>query len=69
MLFATGLYAIYQQRGDAFVKEYMELLASTGEAPAADVAARFGIDIRKKAFWEGSLKIIEKRVERYCEIA
>ena len=69
LLFATGLYAIYQQRGDAFVKEYMELLASTGEAPAADVAARFGIDIRKKAFWEGSLKIIEKRVERYCEIA
>lgn len=69
LLFATGLYAIYQQRGASFVKDYMDLLASTGEAPAAEIAARFGIDIRKKAFWEGSLKIIEKRVERYCEIA
>jgi oligoendopeptidase F len=68
LLFGTGLYAIYQKRGSAFVKDYMSLLASTGEASAADLAARFGIDIRKKAFWQGSLKVIEARVERYCEI-
>lgn len=68
LLFGTGLYAIYQKRGSAFVKDYMNLLASTGEAKAADLAARFGIDIRKKAFWEDSLKIIEARVNRYCKI-
>jgi pepF/M3 family oligoendopeptidase len=68
LLFGTGLYAIYQKRGHAFVKDYMSLLASTGEANAADLAARFGIDIRKKAFWQDSLKIIEARVERYCKI-
>ena len=32
LLFGTGLYAIYQQRGAAFVPDYMNLLASTGEA-------------------------------------
>lgn len=69
LLFATGLYAIYQQRGPEFVKDYMDLLASTGEAPAADLAARFGIDIRTRKFWEDSLKIAEKRVDRYCELA
>lgn len=68
LLFGTGLYAIYQKRGSAFVKDYMNLLASTGEANAADLAARFGIDIRKKAFWQDSLKIIEGRVDRYCKI-
>jgi pepF/M3 family oligoendopeptidase len=68
LLFATGLYAIYQQRGTEFVKDYMDLLASTGEAPAADLAARFGIDIRTRKFWEDSLKIAEKRVDRFCEI-
>ncbi len=68
LLFGTGLYAIYQKRGHAFVKDYMDLLASTGEANAADLAARFGIDIRKKAFWQDSLKIIEARVNRYCQI-
>jgi pepF/M3 family oligoendopeptidase len=68
LLFGTGLYAIYQQRGEAFVSEYKNLLASTGEATAADLAARFGIDIRKRKFWEDSLAIIGRRVDRYCEL-
>ena len=67
-LFATGLYAIYQQRGDEFVNEYKELLASTGEATAADLAKRFGIDITTRKFWEDSLAIIGKQVDRYCEL-
>ena len=44
LLFGTGLYAIYQERGNAFVPEYRELLASTGKGTAAALAARFGID-------------------------
>jgi oligoendopeptidase F len=68
MLFATGLYAIYQQRGPAFVADYKNLLASTGEASAADLAKRFGIDIRKPRFWEDSLAIIGRRIERFCEL-
>ena len=52
----------------AFVPDYKNLLASTGEASAADLAARFGIDIRARKFWEGSLGVIGKRIERYCEL-
>jgi len=65
LLFATGLFAIYQERGSDFVDDYRNLLASTGEANAADLAARFGIDIREKKFWADSLKVIEKKIERY----
>ena len=68
LLFGTGLYAIYQERGPAFVPDYMNLLASTGEANAADLAARFGIDIRSRAFWEGSLRVIAGQVERYEQL-
>lgn len=68
LLFGVGLYAIYQQRGSDFVPDYKKLLSSTGEAPAADLAARFGIDIRSKAFWADSLGVIGKRVDRYCEL-
>jgi oligoendopeptidase F len=68
LLFATGLYAIYQQRGAEFVADYKNLLASTGEASAADLADRFGIDIRTRKFWDDSLAIIGKRIDRYCEI-
>jgi pepF/M3 family oligoendopeptidase len=66
LLFATGLYAIYQQRGAEFVEDYKNLLASTGEATAADLAKRFGIDITKRKFWDDSLAIIGKQVDRYC---
>lgn len=68
LLFATGLYVIYQQRGEAFVADYKHLLASTGEAAAADLAARFDIDIRSRKFWEDSLKVIEKKIERYEQL-
>jgi pepF/M3 family oligoendopeptidase len=68
LLFATGLYAIYQQRGAEFVPDYMNLLASTGEAPAAELADRFGIDIRTKKFWEDSIKTFEAQIERYESI-
>ena len=68
LLFATGLYAIYQQRGDAFVEDYKNLLASTGEETAAKLAKRFGIDITKRKFWDDSLAIIGKRIDRYCEL-
>lgn len=68
LLFGTGLYAIYQQRGGDFVEDYKSLLASTGEAMAADLADRFGINIRTRKFWDDSIAIIGQRVDRYCEI-
>jgi pepF/M3 family oligoendopeptidase len=65
LLFGTGLYAIYQERGDDFIPEYQDLLASTGEGTAQDLAARFGIDLHSSEFWQNSLDVIAKRVERY----
>lgn len=67
-LFAKGLYSVYRERGEAFVGDYKALLASTGEAQAADLAARFGIDIRSKSFWVGSLAQIGEQIERYIAI-
>jgi pepF/M3 family oligoendopeptidase len=68
LLFAIGLYAIYQDRGVDFVPDYKGLLASTGEANAADLAARFGIDIRSKDFWAASLGVIGNRIDMYLEL-
>ena len=68
LLFSLGLYAIYKERGKEFVQEYDELLRSTGEGTAADLAARFGIDIRLGSFWEGSMKLIEERIDRYVSL-
>ena len=68
LLFATGLYAIYKLRGESFVEDYKNLLASTGEETAAKLAKRFDIDITKRKFWDDSLAIIGKRIDRYSEL-
>jgi pepF/M3 family oligoendopeptidase len=68
LLFGTGLYAIYKERGDTFIEEYKHLLASTGLGTAADLAARFDIDLRSTDFWEGSLEVIGQRVEEYVNL-
>ena len=65
LLFGTGLYAIYQQQGAAFIPSYTNLLASTGEGMAAELAERFGIQIKTTDFWEQSLRIIGQRIDRY----
>jgi oligoendopeptidase F len=68
LLFGTGLYAIYQQRGKDFLPQYESLLASTGEADAATLAKRFGINIRDKKFWQDSLNVIGKQIERFKDL-
>jgi pepF/M3 family oligoendopeptidase len=68
LLFGLGLYAEFQKRGAAFVADYEGLLRSTGSGRAADLAGRFGIDLRVPEFWRGSLSVIEQRLERYLEI-
>ena len=65
LLFGTGLYAIYQECGDDFISEYQDLLASTGEGTAEDLAARFDIDLRSPEFWQNSLNVIARRVDLY----
>jgi oligoendopeptidase F len=69
LLFGLGLYAIYRQEPSAFPDRYDALLASTGRADAADLAARFDIDLRDRAFWRSSLAVIRDDIDRLEELA
>lgn len=68
LLFGLGLYAIYRQNDREFLTSYDRLLRDSGEATPADLASRFGIDIRRPEFWEESLKVVKERIARYIEI-
>jgi pepF/M3 family oligoendopeptidase len=68
LLFSLGLYAQYQQRGSAFIPEFEALLASTGEMMPSELAARFGINLRDPGFWQASLGLVEKRIQRFEEL-
>ena len=65
LLFSLGLYAEYEANPEGFQDRYDKLLSETGKASAFELAQRFGIDIRSKAFWAASLSVIEKDVEEF----
>ena len=68
LLFAKGLYAEYLKRGDEFVASYDKLLSMTGKMNIADVTMEMGIDVRNVEFWRGSLKLIEKNIEKFVNL-
>lgn len=68
LLFGLGVYALYKKEGEGFIPRYKEFLRSTGEGRAADLAARYGIDIRSRSFWDGSIEVLKERVDRYCAL-
>ncbi len=68
LLFAKGLYAEYLKRGDEFVAAYDKLLSVTGKMKIADVTMEMGIDVRNIDFWRGSLKLVEKDIEKFISL-
>ena len=68
LLFGLGLYAHAGEDREGFLTRYDDLLASTGRANAVTLAARFGIDLRSPAFWEGSLSVVLAEVDRFAAV-
>jgi pepF/M3 family oligoendopeptidase len=65
LLFGLGLYARYQEDPEAFKAGYDGLLASTGMAAPAELAARFGIELSTPSFWRSSLDIVRADIDRF----
>ena len=61
-LFAVGVYALYEQRGAAFLPDYEKLLRFAGSGDVREVAASVGIDVTDVNFWRTSLKVFEDKL-------
>lgn len=68
-LFASGLYALYLEKGEAFWPLYDRLLRFSGSGTVREVAASAGIDVTQPAFWQGSLKLFEDKLARLEALA
>jgi pepF/M3 family oligoendopeptidase len=68
-LFGTGLYAEYEKDADAFRAGYDDLLSSTGMFDAADLAARFGMDVRSVDLWRSSLDVVRAQIAAFEKLA
>lgn len=68
-LFSLGIYAKKDQYGDKFHDLYKNVLRDTGVMSAeALIKKHLNQDIREKSFWEGSLKIVEKSVDKFISL-
>ncbi|HLY30898.1 MAG TPA: M3 family oligoendopeptidase, partial [Ktedonobacterales bacterium] len=68
LLFGLGLYARYQRDPAAFTASYDDLLASTGQADTATLAARFGFDLHTPDFWRGSLDLVRADIAQFVAL-
>jgi len=68
LLFGVGLYAVFQADPGRFRGGYDDLLSSTGLGDAAELAARFGIDLADVGFWTASLDVLRGRIADYVAL-
>ncbi len=65
LLFGLGLFAVYQREPAGFVERYRDLLSRTGMEDGHALTREFGIDLRDKGFWAGSLSVIADDVSAF----
>ena len=69
-LFSGLVYTRARAEGPAWADGYDRLLADTGAGPAEAVAQRhLGVDLTDPRCWTPTLQELERRVERYLELA
>lgn len=64
-LFSTGLYALYQKEGEAFLEKYRALLNATPVSTVEEIGALAGVDLTKPDFWRQSLAVYAKLADEY----
>lgn len=68
LLFAKGLYAMYEKEGDSFLPKYDTLLKATGKNTIYDIGQRVGIDLTDVAFFKGGLDMIRNDVNMLLKL-
>jgi oligoendopeptidase F len=62
-LLALSVYARYQERGAAFVDDYLALLAAGGSADPVTLAHLVDCDLEDPSFWDSGLDIVEAQLD------
>ena len=65
LLFGLGVFALYQEKGDAFLPVYDKLLEATSSGDVRDVAATVGIDVADVNFWRKSISVLVKSIDEF----
>ena len=69
MLLAWSAYARYRQIGDAFVGDYLAMLAAGGSQPPAELMAIIGLDLEAPELWRTALDLIDTQLDEAEQLA
>jgi oligoendopeptidase F len=62
-LLALAVYARYEEHGEAFVPDYLALLAAGGSMPPEELGKIVGVDLADPGFWDTGLALVERQLE------
>lgn len=62
-LLVLALYQKYQEAGDGFAEQYLDLLRSGGKDWPHELVGKLGVDLRDPAFWAGGVQAIGDMVD------
>jgi oligoendopeptidase F len=64
-----ALFNLYQERGSAFVPQFIEVLATGDSDWPQNILAKVGVDLSDLNFWNQGLAAIRSLVEREEKLA
>jgi oligoendopeptidase F len=68
-LLVLALFNLYQERGSAFVPQFIEVLATGDSDWPQNILAKIGVDLSDLNFWNQGLAAIRSLVEREEKLA
>ncbi|HWX44198.1 MAG TPA: M3 family oligoendopeptidase [Solirubrobacteraceae bacterium] len=63
-LLALSVYERYEQRGEEFVPQYLELLAAGGSRSPEELGQIVDVDLTDPGFWDAGLDLVERQLEQ-----
>ncbi|MFV0519049.1 MAG: M3 family oligoendopeptidase [Lachnospirales bacterium] len=68
ILFATGIYAIYEKEPEGFIEKYKKLLRDTGKMSIYEVGKSIGLDLHDINFYNNSLAVIKREIDEFVSL-
>ncbi len=62
-LLALAVYERYEQRGEEFVPQYLELLRAGGSRSPEELGRIVDVDLADPGFWESGLDLVERQLQ------
>ena len=62
-LLALSVYSRYQEVGDDFAGDYLNLLRAGGSMPPEQLGELVGVDLTDPGFWNAGIDLIERQLD------